>query len=141
GLGDGSDESAKGEADGAVPPKRVFVTSARFTGDLGGRAAADALCASAAADAGRSGTFIAYLAEEDGGHPSLRFPVDQRWVLLDPAASVAFVRSPQRQTAPERPIAIDEHGAQVSVDGSERYVWTGVVTPPSYPYEQTCNGW
>jgi hypothetical protein len=139
---DGSGTGTTGESDGAVPPKRVFVTRGQFTGDFGGRAQADAICASAAAGANRAGTFIAYLAEEDGGHPALRFPVDQTWVLLDGDATVVFTRSPARQTTPAKSIAFDEHGDRVSLDGGgDKFVWTGVVTPPSYPYEQTCNGW
>jgi hypothetical protein len=44
-------------------PKRVFVTSKAFTGNLGGLAGADAICQSLAGDAGLAGAFKAWLSD------------------------------------------------------------------------------
>lgn len=46
-----------------TPFKRVFVTSARFTGDLGGIAGADQKCLDAATNAGLGGTFRAWISD------------------------------------------------------------------------------
>ncbi len=43
--------------------KLIFITSARYTGDLGGLAGADAKCQALAAAAGRPGTFKAWLSD------------------------------------------------------------------------------
>lgn len=61
------------DEDTPLAGKMVFVTSARFTGKLGGLANADAYCQSAAADAGLSGTFKAWLSGPPSGSPSTRF--------------------------------------------------------------------
>ncbi|MBA3454067.1 MAG: hypothetical protein H0T42_13315 [Deltaproteobacteria bacterium] len=45
----------------AVPPNRVFVTSTSHTGNLGGLAGADAICATRATAVGFGGTFRAWL--------------------------------------------------------------------------------
>jgi cysteine-rich repeat protein len=65
------DDGATADEDGcsAVCTKelrRVFVTSAVFTGDLGGRAGADAKCQAAAESASAPGTFRAWLSTNNG---------------------------------------------------------------------------
>ena len=65
------DDGATADGDGcsAVCTKelrRVFVTSAVFTGALGGRVGADAKCQAAAESASASGTFRAWLSTNNG---------------------------------------------------------------------------
>jgi hypothetical protein len=57
-----NDAGSDATGDSAMPiANRAFVTSATFSGNLGGLAGADAKCASAASAAGMSGTFVAFL--------------------------------------------------------------------------------
>lgn len=44
-----------------IPPKKIFVTSGRYTGNLGGLAGADSICQTTASQAGLSGTYKAWL--------------------------------------------------------------------------------
>lgn len=74
GAGGEGEPSAEVSAKADYPQRRAFVTSAEGTGDLGswadaggetGLAAADAICAARAQAAGLSGTFVAWLSDEN----------------------------------------------------------------------------
>jgi hypothetical protein len=72
---------------GAVPPtpvpRRVFVTSTTYTGNLGGIAGADAICQAHASAASLSGTYLAWIAD-DSASPALRFlHTTGSYVLVD----------------------------------------------------------
>src|SRR5439155_14460607 len=58
--GGGGDMSAVADL---TIPHRVFVSSANFTGDLGGLHGADGICSSAAGTAGLTGRFIAWMSD------------------------------------------------------------------------------
>jgi cysteine-rich repeat protein len=65
------------------PPKRVFITSATFTGAMGGLAGADAACQSLADAAALSGTYLAWLADGTEA-PAFRFErADVPYILVD----------------------------------------------------------
>src|SRR5262249_27131858 len=65
------------------PPRRVFVTSLTYTGNLGGLAGADALCQARADAAALGGTYKAWLAD-DSGSPATRFTHSTgEYVLVD----------------------------------------------------------
>jgi hypothetical protein len=60
--------------DTAVTYKLIFITSALYSGNLGGVSGADAKCASAATAAGLSGTYLAWIADStDASAPATRF--------------------------------------------------------------------
>jgi len=64
--------------------KIVFVTSQTFTGALGGVAGADEKCQSAAGNAGLTGTFLAWIADDTpGSSPEQRFTKNGSYILVD----------------------------------------------------------
>lgn len=107
--------------DTGVPHQVVFATSSKQSGDLGGLAGADGICAARAAEAGLPGTFLAWLSSPDisagdrlshAGIPYARtdgVEVAADWQDLVDGALAA-------------PIDRDEHGEPVSGD-----VWTGTL--------------
>ena len=127
------------------PPifNKVFVTSATFTGDLGGQKGADAKCARAAKAAGLSGTFKAWLST------SKRNARDKL------GKARGFVRVDGQPFADRvsdilagrilNPLDIDENG-----DQSINAVWTGTLgdgtvantpPPPGFTPGDTCSDW
>lgn len=100
--------------DGAL---RVFVTASSYSGDLGGLAGADALCADAAAGAELGGRWIAWLS--DGQTDALdRIDGDGPWYRLD--GRRAFNNAAQLRAQPLAPLSVDQFGEDVYED-----VWTG----------------
>lgn len=71
-------------ADFTATPNRVFVTSTDTDGAFGGLAGGDAICATRAAAAGLTGTFIAYLSDSTTAAPS-RIAASRGWVRTDGA--------------------------------------------------------
>lgn len=65
-------------------PNRVFVTSTTTTGDFGGIAGADAICATRASEAGLTGTFIAYVSDA-ATTAADRVAGSRGWVRIDGA--------------------------------------------------------
>ena len=106
--------------------KTVFVTSTLHTGDLGGLAGADAICASRALEAGLDGMYLAWLAVDN---PAPTGPND-RFVQ----SVVPYVRTDGVQVAADyadlidgqidNPINVDETGATVP-DSVDPLVFTG----------------
>jgi hypothetical protein len=109
-------------------PKRIFVTSATFQGNLmtvgggaTGLAGADTLCAVAATQANLGGTWKAWLS--DGATNAIdRITGIGPWVLVGTGA-MAFTDKANLMTAPLVPINRDEHGAQLAA-GNGVYAWT-----------------
>ncbi len=123
----------------------IFVTSAKFTGNLGGLDGGDARCRAAAADAGlwSPDTYVALLSPftEDGG---LRFRIDGGFVRIDglPVAPDfdALVRGRVWY-----PVSVTEQRAALTpstVYGEK--AWTGVLydsSRDSYAAGSDCGGW
>jgi hypothetical protein len=108
----------------------VFVSSARYGGDLGGLAGADAKCAALASAAGLAGTFKAFLFASSGGAPG-RLGAARGWVRPDgkPFADTVADLTAGRILHPPR---IDETGADVGQD----WAWSG-----STDGTVTCDDW
>ena len=134
-LGGGDDAGP-----GGVPARRVFVTSATFTGDLAHEGAAasaldgaDELCAQAADAVGLLGTFRAWLSSGEGNAVD-RVTGPGPWKMLD--GRVVF---PDRESlthgSPENPLEIDEHGRVVHDS-----VWTG-TSPDGTHAGVSCRNW
>jgi hypothetical protein len=117
-------------------PRRVFVTSAAFAGDLeaaghgtDGFDGADRLCGELAATAGLGGAFRAFLSGRRGG---VAVPASSRvggagpWVLMN--GQLVFGDPSELVTSPRAPISITEKG-----DAASGAVWTasriGLPTP------------
>jgi hypothetical protein len=131
GGGEGGGANAGGGVACSIPlpapaVKTVFVTAATFTGNFGGVNGADHNCAAAAADAGLTGTFRAWLADSNAqSAPSGRF--DTVGAVFDyqltTGTSIATGWSALTHGALAAPIDRDEHQALVSATNN---VWTNV---------------
>ena len=82
--GDDTDDEDAACWQNCIPVKRVFVTKASYTGNLGGLVGADAKCQTSANAAGLPGTFKAWLSDNTGS-PSTRFtrPTNAKYELVD----------------------------------------------------------
>ncbi|MDP1919349.1 MAG: hypothetical protein Q8L14_24075 [Myxococcales bacterium] len=101
--------------------RRLFVTSAEWTGSLGGRVGANARCNALALDAGLQGGFRAFLGE-GSFHPAMAFSNRAVWRLS--TGALAFRNTDSFATTPVSPLMEDERG--VPLDGG--LIWTGVTT-------------
>ncbi len=114
---------------------KAFVTSATFTGDLGGQKGADAKCARAAKAVGLSGTFKAWLST------SKRNAKDKL------GTARGFVRVDGQPFADQvsdivagrifNPLDIDENGAA----HPDNAVWTGTLGDGTVATGDTCSNW
>lgn len=114
-----------------VVPKRVFVTSATFTGDLVGFSgiptgldAADNLCTRAAEAASLGGVWRAWLSDESTRAVGRMKDVGP-WYLLN-GVKVADTLA-KLDDGPLSPIAVTELGQPVSSAGTTTAVWTGAL--------------
>ena len=100
-------------------PNRVFITSTTITGDFGGIGGADAICATRAAAAGLSGTFIAYLSDDAVAAPS-RISTSRGWIRTDGAP---FADAPTGFSSGSLlfPVRLDEYGNDLGA----AQAWTG----------------
>ena len=134
--GDGSTgDTDGGQSDAAAAGEKIiFVTSSTQSGNFGGLAGADDLCATRASDAGLQGTFLAWLSTDAD-------PVGERlaqstgpYVRTD-GAQIAADWADLTDGSIDVPINRDEDGNQVGGD-----VWTGTLaagtTAPAI-----CSGW
>jgi hypothetical protein len=127
-----------------VPPdfNRVFVTSTLQSGNLGGLAGADAICAARAAAAGLPGTYVAWLSTPSENAAS-RLGNARGFVRIDgqPFANTISDIISQRIF---NPLRIDEGGADVtggqSPSADTVTVWTGTSTD-GLAAAATCNNW
>jgi hypothetical protein len=121
-------------------PCRVFVTSTRHNGNLGGIAGADAICAERAANAGLEGTFLAWLSDDDSS-PSTRFVrAPYPYVLVD-GTEVAANWNELTGNGIEHHIDLNERGAPADGLGT---VWTRTLsdgTAASFSLGPDCGGW
>jgi hypothetical protein len=110
--------------DGATDrPNVAFVTSATTTGAMGGVAGADALCMTAASNAGLPGTFIAFLSSQAQA-ASDRLVGSRGWVRTGDAAPIADTAESMTAGAIFNGLDRDEHGTKLAA----RYVWAGATT-------------
>lgn len=123
--------------------KRVFVTSTCHLGSLGGLGGADAMCQVAAADAGLSGTFTAWLSDAHDG-PAVRLSHESVPYVLVDSSVVARDWEDLVDGEITTPINFDETGTPVTGDCGSR-VWTNtsaVGTPAvSDALEFACYEW
>ncbi len=119
---DGGSRTTGGDATTAPAPKRVFVTSTMFGGDLGGVDGADAKCGTAAQAAMLGGVWKAWTSS------STEDAIDRisdvgPWYLVDGKTRV-FNNKANLLTAPLAPISLDETGH--AWDGAPYYgAWSG----------------
>jgi hypothetical protein len=114
--------------------KRVFVTSTVFSGAIGGLAAADMYCQSAATAGGLTGTFHAWLSDASQSAVDRTADVGP-WYTTGNA--VAFPSKAELRGAPQAEL-LDERGAYPqSLLGA---AWTGSDVQGAATSE-TCEGW
>jgi hypothetical protein len=116
-------------------PKRVFVTSAPFAGNLGGLAGADAKCNAAAATASLGGSFVAWLSDATTSAKD-RVTGAGPWHRVG-TTTVVFANRASLTTGPVVPITVTEAGLAATA-GS---VWTGTKTDGTKAPGDNCNNW
>jgi hypothetical protein len=123
GMGGGAGGGTGGG--GASSPKRVFVTSTRFQGTLGGLAGADQTCSLAAQGANLGGTWTAWLS--DGTSDAIGRIADVGPWFLVAGMTEVFHNKGSLTATPLVPINMDEYGSTVSAAAGtdEASVWTG----------------
>jgi hypothetical protein len=137
--GPATEEDTSGQpCDGG--PCRVFVTSTRHEGNLGGITGADAICAARADAANLQGTFLAWLSD-DLSSPSTRFSRAPFPYLLLDGTLVAANWNDLTGHGIQHHIDVNELGGLADGLGT---VWTrtlGDGTPASFPLGPDCAGW
>jgi hypothetical protein len=113
----------------------VFATSSLHNANLGGLAAADAICQQRATDAGLPGTYVAYLSS-GGVHASTRLVGSRGWQRVD-GKPVADTTAQLASLRMWYPISTDELGNDLR--GLPIRVWTGAAVDGSVG--GTCNDW
>jgi hypothetical protein len=121
-----------------VGSQRVFVSSAVYTGDLGGSSGADTLCGMLAMHAGLSGTWMAWVADGTNPPPSARFYKSNGAYRTLNGAVVALNFPALTNTDLFNAIDIDETGAS-QASSSATKTWTG-TTSAGAAASQACAG-
>lgn len=139
---DGADASACGDgicsascACGTV----AFVSSTTHTGDLGGRAGADATCQSLATGAGLGGQFKAWLSTF-GDHAADHMSQSSGPYLLVDGTEIASDFGDLSDWSIAAPISIDETGASI-IDTDTVHVWTHTEGSGEAVPGDPCNAW
>ncbi len=130
---DGTADSGTPGAYDSAPPedaepdrRRVFVSSARFSGNLGGLAGGDSSCQGLADVAGLGGEWKAWLSTSEVNATDRIVDVSP-WYLVD-RETLAFAVFGQLRGEPSHVIDQDENGSVVdSLTPSDQVVWTGTV--------------
>lgn len=124
-----------------VSAKIVFLTAGLFTGNLGGTLGGNAICQTAAENAGLPGTYKAWLSTTAAGdNPAQKFTQSKLpYVLADGTTQVAtnwsgFVSGEIEHTLNETP-----DGGMLAPEGSTGY-WTG-TSGDGTPTQANCNNW
>ena len=122
---DQADEDGNGIGDACeVVDKVVFVTSNKYTANLGGLVGADATCNALAAGAGLPGEYKAWLATDDDSDPESTFVRSSRPYVRPDGVVVAANWDDLVDGTLSAPINVDEtEVAHVNGDG----VWTNVL--------------
>jgi hypothetical protein len=148
-----------------IQPKKVFVTSQTYSGNLGGLAGADAKCQQLANAAGLTGTFKAWLSDQSGNCPATRFaigfsppgpyhpkpattPTIQHPYVLVNGKTIANGWADLTKGSIATPIQVDERGGTPSSYSCPNppckiFVWTsttGAGRPATRPQDPRCQG-
>jgi hypothetical protein len=118
--------------------QRVFVSSAVYTGALGGSPGADSLCGTLATSAGLGGTWMAWVADGTNPPPSQRFYKSNGPYRTLNGAVVALNFPALTTMGLFYAIQIDETGASQASSSSVKS-WTG-TTATGAAASQTCAG-
>ncbi len=133
---------------GDLHRKRVFVSSVRLDGNLGGLAGADAECQFLAEEASLAGTYMAWLADSTGS-PSVRFSQSafpyvrtDGVVVADDYTDLTTCDAASPFDCLQNPITKDEFGATIPAVFADRLVWTNVFPDGSLDSGvQNCTDW
>ncbi len=120
--------------------KRVFVTSAEYSGQLGGLAGADQLCQTAATAANKGGTWRAWLSSSTVN--AIDRIADVGPWYQEPSAGAlvkTFNNKANLVTSPLQRLYVDEEGRGNSVS-TQRTYWTGTLQTGQHA-SATCNDW
>lgn len=126
--------------------RRVFVTSAVFTGNLGGRAGADAKCQAAAESASAPGTFRAWLSTDTASPADDFVKSEVPYVRLDDLQVAANWQDLVDGTL-EAPIIVSELGGppaastHVCIPQDAWGAWTSTNEAGLPSMKGTCNNW
>ncbi|HVH43677.1 MAG TPA: DUF1554 domain-containing protein [Labilithrix sp.] len=124
--------------DVAITAKRVFVTSGQLTGNMGGVAGGDNLCAQAASSAGLGGTWVAWLSTSSKEAID-RITYDGKYIRLDGVEVVAN-KAQLASANLTNAISITELKTPLGTDPSyTKDVWTGRNASKSSG--SSCNDW
>lgn len=127
-----------------VPVKKVFVTSMRFGGNLGGLAGADGKCQDLATIANLSGTYKAWLSDTTGS-PSTRFTHSTGPYILVNGTVVANSYADLVSGGIRHAIDLTEYGNPGNFDplaASQKYVWSNTMANGAqYVSWASCNNW
>jgi len=119
-------------------PKRLFVSTLRYDGNLGGLAGADALCSQLAQDGSLGGSFQVWLGDATNGPADRTFRQGRPYVSTTGAVVAddwADLTDGTLDSAPNR----DQYGNPVA---SSYYVWTNVsAVGGGTEGAADCNGW
>jgi hypothetical protein len=122
--------------------KKVFVTKASYTGNLGGTAGADAKCQTAASNAGLSGTYMAWIsAKTAASAPAMRFTTKATvpYRLVD-GTRIADDWTDLTDGSLLTGIILDEDGDVVSSEDVATNTTTAGAMKSSVA-DYSCNGW
>ena len=123
-------------------PKRVFVTSQAYDGNLGGVTAADDLCQAHAASAGLPGSYLAWISSFFLAGPETRFHRSSGPYVLPDGTRIATGWKDLTDGRLEHAIDRDEFGRPISYPPFE--VWTNTLddgSPASLEAADSCYFW
>jgi hypothetical protein len=119
-------------------PKRIFTSTLRYDGNLGGLASADALCDQLAQDASLGGTFQAWLGVGSSG-PAERTERQGKPYQTTTGTVVADDWADLTDGSLDAPVNVDQYGNPVA---SSHYAWTNVAAVGGGAEgAPDCSGW
>lgn len=122
-----------------VDGSRVFVTSTKYDGNLGGLLGADDRCQTQADAAALGGTWLAWLGDGREG-PAMRFVQSEDEYRLVTGEVIAEDFADLIDGTIAVPINIDETGTPLP-DDDDMIVWTAVFHTGGEPTPVNCEGW
>jgi hypothetical protein len=124
---------------GAGGPCRVFLSSTRHSGNLGGLGGADAICQGLATTAGLPGTYKAWLSDSTSAAGSRFVPSPGPYQLVN-GTTVAATWADLTDGTLLAPINVTETGGD---PGGNVVAWTGTLPNGNGPLESTehCANW
>jgi hypothetical protein len=127
-------------AEPSAEPVTVFVTRGVFSGNLNGIAGADALCATAAVNAGYSGSWTAWLSDESTDARD-RIPDGEYQLVNGTVVAGSLNDLTDGDGMLDAAISLDENG-----DPWSQSVWTGTqpdgtLYTDAFEASETCNNW